>query len=67
MSSGLPTILKVNLVTPRGVVAHTEADSVQAPGQTGQAGAFVMLVLVATVLPMVYYVRVTLRGDEVRT
>jgi ABC-type spermidine/putrescine transport system permease subunit I len=42
-------------------------DSVQAPGQTGQAGAFVMLVLVATVLPMVYYVRVTLRGDEVRT
>ena len=42
-------------------------DSVQAPGQTGQAGAFVMLVLVATVLPMIYYVRVTLRGDEVRT
>jgi hypothetical protein len=25
------------------------------------------LVLIATVLPMVYYVRVTLRGDEVRT
>ncbi|MDT5298691.1 MAG: hypothetical protein QOG79_1933, partial [Mycobacterium sp.] len=24
-------------------------------------------VLIATVLPMVYYVRVTLRGDEVRT
>ena len=41
--------------------------SVQAPGQTGQAGAFVMLVLIATVLPMVYYVRTTLRGDEVRT
>ena len=42
-------------------------DSVQAPGQTGQAGAFVMLVLVVTVLPMFYYVRVTLRGDEVKT
>lgn len=41
-------------------------DSVQAPGQTGQAGAFVMLVLVVTVLPMLYYVRVTLRGDEVK-
>ncbi|MDT5111209.1 MAG: spermidine/putrescine transport system permease protein [Mycobacterium sp.] len=41
--------------------------SVQAPGQTGQAGAFVMLVLIATILPMVYYVRTTLRGDEVRT
>jgi spermidine/putrescine transport system permease protein len=41
-------------------------DSVQAPGQTGQAGAFVMLVLLVTVLPMLYYVRVTLRGDEVR-
>ncbi|HEV7419961.1 MAG TPA: ABC transporter permease [Mycobacterium sp.] len=40
--------------------------SVQAPGQTGQAGAFVMLVLIVTVLPMLYYVRVTLRGDEVR-
>ena len=24
-------ILKVNLVTPRGVIAHTDADSVQAP------------------------------------
>jgi hypothetical protein len=26
-----------------------------------------MLVLVATILPMIYYVRTTLRGDEVRT
>ena len=32
MASSLGTILGVNLVTPRGVVAHTEADSVQAPG-----------------------------------
>jgi spermidine/putrescine transport system permease protein len=49
------------------MVGNLINDSVQAPGQTGQAGAFVMLVLVATVLPMFYYVRVTLRGDEVRT
>jgi len=48
------------------MVGNLINDSVQAPGQTGQAGAFVMLVLIATVLPMFYYVRVTLRGDEVR-
>jgi F-type H+-transporting ATPase subunit epsilon len=30
------TILGVNLVTPRGVVAHTDADSVQAPGELGE-------------------------------
>ena len=47
------------------MVGNLINDSVQAPGQTGQAGAFVMLVLVVTVLPMLYYVRVTLRGDEV--
>jgi F-type H+-transporting ATPase subunit epsilon len=28
--------LGVNLVTPKGVVAHTEADSVQAPGELGE-------------------------------
>jgi F-type H+-transporting ATPase subunit epsilon len=28
--------LGVNLVTPRGVVAHTESDSVQAPGELGE-------------------------------
>ncbi|MBI3214938.1 MAG: ABC transporter permease [Mycobacterium sp.] len=49
------------------MVGNLINDSVQAPGQTGQAGAFVMLVLIATVLPMFYYVRVTLRGEEVRT
>src|SRR5678816_2081096 len=36
MASGLPTILGVNLVTPRGVVAHTDTDSVQAPGELGE-------------------------------
>ena len=34
--SGLPTFLGVNLVTPRGVVAHTDTDSVQAPGELGE-------------------------------
>ena len=34
--AGFPTILGVNLVTPRGVVAHTDADSVQAPGELGE-------------------------------
>jgi ATP synthase F1 epsilon subunit len=32
----LSTNLAVNLVTPRGVVAHTDADSVQAPGELGE-------------------------------
>jgi F-type H+-transporting ATPase subunit epsilon len=36
MASGLSTILGVNLVTPRGVVAHTDAESVQAPGELGE-------------------------------
>ncbi|MDQ3364594.1 MAG: ATP synthase F1 subunit epsilon [Myxococcota bacterium] len=37
MASGtLGTIFGVNLVTPKGVVAHTEADSVQAPGELGE-------------------------------
>src|SRR6185437_7563077 len=49
------------------MVGNLINDGVQAPGQTGQAGPFVMLVLIATVLPMIYYVRVTLRGDEVKT
>jgi len=49
------------------MVGNLINDSVQSPGQTGQAGAFVLLVLLVTVLPMFYYVRVTSRGDEVRT
>jgi F-type H+-transporting ATPase subunit epsilon len=36
MAAGLPTFLGVNLVTPRGVVAHTDTDSVQAPGELGE-------------------------------
>ena len=47
------------------MVGNLINDSVQAPGQTGQAGAFVLLVLVVSLVPMFYYVRVTARGDEV--
>src|ERR1044071_5764288 len=36
MASGFPTFLGVNLVTPKGVVAHTDTDSVQAPGELGE-------------------------------
>jgi len=35
-ASGLSTILSVNVVTPKGIIAHTEADSVQAPGELGE-------------------------------
>ncbi|HWU90476.1 MAG TPA: ATP synthase F1 subunit epsilon [Kofleriaceae bacterium] len=35
-TGGLSTILGVNLVTPRGIVAHSDADSVQAPGELGE-------------------------------
>jgi spermidine/putrescine transport system permease protein len=45
------------------MVGNLINDSVQSPGQTGQAGALVMLVLLVAVLPMFYYVRVTSRGD----
>ena len=31
-----PTFLGVQLVTPKGVVAHTETESVQAPGELGE-------------------------------
>jgi F-type H+-transporting ATPase subunit epsilon len=36
MAGGLSSFLGVNLVTPRGVVAHTDTDSVQAPGELGE-------------------------------
>jgi F-type H+-transporting ATPase subunit epsilon len=32
----MAAFLGINLVTPRGVVAHTESDSVQAPGELGE-------------------------------
>ncbi len=36
MADTLATFLGVNLVTPQGVVAHTDTDSVQAPGELGE-------------------------------
>ena len=49
------------------MVGNLINDSVQSPGQTGQAGAFVMLVFLAALLPMLYYIRVTSKPDEVST
>lgn len=47
------------------MVGNLINDSVEAPGQTGQAGAFVMLVMLITILPMIYYVRTSSRSDGV--
>lgn len=47
------------------MVGNLINDSVLAPGQTGQAGAFVLLVFLVALLPMLYYIRVTGRRDEV--
>ena len=35
------------------------------PGQTGQAGAFVLIILVVSILPMVLYVRSTRSGEDI--
>ena len=42
-------------------------NSVLTPGQTGQAGAFVMLILVVAVIPMVFYLRAGRRGADVQS
>jgi F-type H+-transporting ATPase subunit epsilon len=34
--TGLPTFLGVNIVTPRGVVAHQDTDAITAPGELGE-------------------------------
>ena len=47
------------------MVGNLINDSVRTPGQTGQAGAFVMLVFLVALLPMLYYIRVTSRSDVV--
>jgi spermidine/putrescine transport system permease protein len=54
--------------SPRtSMVGNLIDGSVLTPGQTGQAGAFVLLVLLVSVIPMVVYVRVSRAGEEVRT
>lgn len=45
------------------MVGNLINDSVLTPGQTGQAGAFVMLVFLVALLPMLYYIRVTGRSE----
>ena len=40
-------------------------NSVLTPGQTGQAGAFVLLILLVSIVPMLVYVRSTRTGQDV--
>jgi ABC-type spermidine/putrescine transport system permease subunit I len=50
--------------SPRtSMVGNLINETVLTPGQTGQAGAFVLLVLIVSLLPMVYYVRSVQRSD----
>jgi F-type H+-transporting ATPase subunit epsilon len=35
-SGTLPTVLRVELITPRGVVAHDDSDALTAPGEGGE-------------------------------
>jgi spermidine/putrescine transport system permease protein len=42
-------------------------NSVLTPGQTGQAGAFVLIILVVSVIPMLLYVRSTRSGTDIAT
>jgi len=41
------------------MVGNLINNTVLTPGQTGQAGAFVLLVLVVSLVPMIWYVRST--------
>ncbi|MET0740152.1 MAG: ABC transporter permease [Candidatus Nanopelagicales bacterium] len=45
------------------MVGNLINETVLTPGQTGQAGAFVLLVLLVSLLPMLYYVRSVSRND----
>jgi ABC-type spermidine/putrescine transport system permease subunit I len=45
------------------MVGNLINNTVLTPGQTGQAGAFVLLVLLVSLLPMIYYVRSVSRND----
>jgi spermidine/putrescine transport system permease protein len=40
-------------------------NSVLTPGQTGQAGAFILMILIVSIIPMVLYVRSTRSGADV--
>ncbi|MGH3471797.1 MAG: ABC transporter permease [Nocardioidaceae bacterium] len=49
------------------MVGNLINDSVLTPGLTGQAGAFVLLVLLVSMVPMLIYVRTSRIGEEVRS
>ncbi|MGL5825437.1 MAG: ABC transporter permease [Nocardioides sp.] len=49
------------------MVGNLINSAVLTPGQTGQAAAFVVLVLLVSLVPMALYVRVTRAGEETRT
>ncbi len=49
------------------MVGNLINNTVLTPGQTGQAGAFVLLILIVSVLPMLLYVRSTRSGAEMAT
>jgi spermidine/putrescine transport system permease protein len=49
------------------MVGNLINNSVLTPGQTGQAGAFVLLILLLSVVPMVLYVRAGRRGGDVQS
>ena len=54
--------------SPRtAMIGNLINETVLTPGETGQAGAFVMIVLIVSIVPMLYYVRVNARADLVRT
>jgi ABC-type spermidine/putrescine transport system permease subunit I len=54
--------------SPRtSMVGNLINNSVLTPGQTGQAGAFVLIVLVASLLPMLLYVRATRSSEELKS
>ena len=48
------------------MVGNLINNTVLTPGQTGQAGAFVLLVLIVSLVPMFYYVRSVSRVDGAR-
>ena len=51
--------------SPRtAMVGNLINNSVLTPGQTGQAGAFVLLVLVVSLVPMLLYIR-SVRSDGI--
>ncbi len=49
------------------MVGNLINNTVLIPGQTSAAGAYVLIVLVISLIPMLYYVRSVARGDEART